>query len=194
MIDKDVHVVLDLETMGNTQSAAIAAIGAVACTVEQGIFSQFYTEVSLDSSVRHGLSMDVSTVLWWLNQDKDARAIFQHNHKVADLTTAIIDFDNWFRVAGEPKGIRVWGNGADFDNAILRNAYQHVGRELPWMYYNNRCLRTLRAENPDVAKPAFVGTPHHAGDDARNQAEHLLLIKRKGLYGANPTGALRKLT
>ena len=194
MIDKDVHVVLDLETMGNTQSAAIVAIGAVACTVEQGIFSQFYTEVSLDSSVRHGLSMDVSTVLWWLNQDKDARAIFQHNHKVADLTTAIIDFDNWFRVAGEPKGILVWGNGADFDNAILRNAYQHVGRELPWMYYNNRCLRTLRAENPDVAKPAFVGTLHNARDDAWNQANHLLIIKRKALYGANPTGALRALT
>ena len=115
-------------------------------------------------------------------------------NKAFDLTTAIIDFDKWFRVAGEPKGILVWGNGADFDNAILRNAYTAVNRELPWMYYNNRCLRTLRGENPDVAKPAFVGTPHHAGDDARNQAEHLLLIKRKGLYGANPTGALRALT
>ena len=193
MIDKDVHVVLDLETMGNTQSAAIVAIGAVACTVEQGIFSQFYTEVSLASSVIHGLTIDVSTVLWWLAQGEAARAIFQHNHKAPLLEAAIDDFDHWFPKS-EKRGILVWGNGADFDNAILRNAYEATNRELPWMYYNNRCLRTLRGENPDVAKPAFVGTPHHAGDDARNQAEHLLLIKRKALYGANPTGALRKLT
>lgn len=194
LADSTIHVVLDLETMGNTQSAAIVAIGAVACTVERGVFDNFYVEVALSSAVEAGLTMDASTVLWWINQSASARRIFENNMNATSLNDALFEFKRWFNSLGAPEKIQVWGNGADFDNAILRNAFMARGMPDPWRYSNNRCLRTLRGENLDVDKPAFVGIPHNALDDAKNQAAHLLAIKRKALYGANPTGQLKVLS
>ena len=33
----------------------------------------------------------------------------------------------------------LWGNGSDFDNAILANAYRAIGQQQPWKFWNNRC-------------------------------------------------------
>ena len=48
------HVMLDLETMGNGANAAIIAIGAVSFN-ENGVADRFYKQVALQSSVSIGL-------------------------------------------------------------------------------------------------------------------------------------------
>lgn len=74
-----------------------------------------------------------------------------------------------------PKGVRVWGNGSDFDNVILRNAYAAIGSTYPWRYNDNMCYRTIKNLAPDV-KMARQGVHHNALDDARSQALHLIAI------------------
>ncbi len=39
--------------------------------------------------------------------------------------------------------VQVWGNGANFDNTILRRSYERQGIPCPWRYYNDRDVRTI---------------------------------------------------
>lgn len=165
------RVMLDLETMGNGADAAIIAIGAVRFNVTDGVLDEFYVIVDLESSVAAGLKLDVSTVLWWMEQNDIARG--QITQPGTPLKVALSRFASW---VGE--GAEVWGNGAAFDNVILSNAFRMCKLERPWSYRNDRCYRTLKALYPGIKLDRF-GVAHCAVDDARSQAAHLIEILKQ---------------
>ena len=173
------EIMLDLETMGTGPNAAIVAIGAAAfCPHERRVLgNSFYMPVSLASSVRDGGVMDAGTVQWWLQQGPEARALFGKESGATQINVALIEFSMWAaNVAGtDPKKVKVWGNGADFDNVILASAYKRALLDQPWGTFNNRCYRTIKSLYPEV-KMERSGTYHHARDDAISQAEHLCRI------------------
>ena len=173
------EIMLDLETMGAGPNAAIVAIGAAAfCPHERRVLGDsFYAPVSLASSVEEGGVMDPGTVQWWLQQSQEAQALFAKDASAKNIRVALIEFSMWaVNVAGtDPKKVKVWGNGADFDNVILSNAYKLAGMIQPWGTFNNRCYRTIKSLYPEV-KMERNGTHHHARDDAISQAEHLCRI------------------
>jgi len=171
------HCMLDLETMGNGNRAAIIAIGAVIFNDQNVQQEGFYAQVSLHSSVRQGMEMDTSTILWWLQQSEEARAAFKNNDNAMSLVTVLNDFAIWLEKFGD---VQMWGNGAAFDNTILSAAYRKCGLKQPWPFWNDRCYRTFKATFPDVKVSRF-GTHHNAVDDARTQAWHLIEICEK--YG-----------
>jgi len=81
------NIMLDLETMGNGNNAAIIAIGAV--KFDQDITDRFYKTIDLDSSVDVGLEIDPSTVLWWMKQGDDARGQFQHPGAITNCSSNV---------------------------------------------------------------------------------------------------------
>lgn len=164
------RIMLDLETMGNGSNAAIIAIGAVKFNLH-GIYDTFYDMVTLESSMAEGLVVDPGTVVWWMNQSEDARSIFQ-SELLNDLRKTLADFATWI---GHPD-TEIWGNGADFDNVVLANAYKTCGIPLPWNFRYNRCYRTLK-NLYDVFEMDETGcTKHCAIDDAKSQAIHAIDI------------------
>lgn len=170
------EVMLDLETMGTGPDAAIVAIGAVAFDVETCKIAPlgFYERVDLASSVECGGVMDASTVTWWLDQSQAARDELTRNDlERIDIGRALARFAVWLHVhtSGTP---RVWGNGAAFDNVILRRAYDRSGRAAPWPHWNDRCYRTIKGLYGHDIKIERTGTHHHALADAEAQAVHLL--------------------
>jgi len=173
------EIMLDLETMGTGPNAAIVAIGAAAfCPHERRVLGEsFYAPVSLASAVQGGGVMDASTVQWWLQQGPEARALFGKEAEAIQILVSLIEFSMWVaNVAGtDPKNVKVWGNGADFDNVILASAYNREQIDPPWGRFNNRCYRTIKSLYPEV-KMERSGTHHHARDDAISQAEHLCRI------------------
>lgn len=172
------HVMLDLETMGNGPDAAIVAIGAVAFdTHEQRIHDSYYSVVSLATSVREGGLIDASTVIWWMDQADEARHAITRGMAV-DIIDALTNFTDWFDgLALDPETVPVWGNGAGFDNVILRRAYERAGHETPWSHWQDRCYRTaVKMMDPQRQLLSRSGTHHNALDDARTQAEHLLAM------------------
>ena len=167
-------VMLDLETMGNGPQAAIIAIGAVEFDIPaQQIGERFYTVIDLESAVTSGGVMDASTVLWWLKQSDAARAAFDRggNH----IAVALQQFAGWMENRAKRDDVRVWGNGAAFDNVILASAYRLNGTPQPWQFWNDRCYRTVKAQHPEV-KMQRNGTHHNAADDAESQARHLIAM------------------
>lgn len=133
----------------------------------------FYTTIDLASSVSAGGVMDASTVLWWMRQPDDARAVFANGGQ--QIAQALQDFAVWMQDRGDTDTVRVWGNGAAFDNVILASAYRACRLPVPWRYYNDRCYRTVKAQHPATELRRF-GTHHNALDDAESQARHLLAM------------------
>ena len=168
------HVMVDLETMGTGSYAAIVSIGAVKfdpdAPFDPATAESFYAVISLASAMKAGLRVEADTVMWWLDQSLPAVQAFTRAEKVG-LDEALLAFSAWF---GE-ESLPVWGNGATFDNVILRNAFAAVGLDCPWSYKHDRCYRTIKNLKPPVP-PVEFGTAHDALDDAIAQTLTLLKI------------------
>jgi len=168
---KTVEMMLDLETMSLAPNAAVVAIGA-AVIYEGAITDQFYLTVSLKSCMEYGLKSDASTILWWLKQDVEAqKEIFG---ATTELDTALVLFSR-FCAAYKIEGM--WGNGVDFDNTILSNAYKVLNMRTPWPYYANRCFRTAKAMHHRILPQEDNPNKHHALQDALWQAQYLLNMR-----------------
>lgn len=132
------NVMIDLETMGIRPNAAIVAIGGLFFD-ERRTYKEFYTPVSLQSCIDHGLSVSQSTVDWWAKQPAETRATWDVPN-APSLLTALTMFCDFVRDVT----IKPWGNGVDFDMVVLKSAFEAVGAEPPWKYYNQRDFRTIR--------------------------------------------------
>lgn len=171
------HVMLDLETLGVRSSAVIAAIGAVEFDPQSDrLGEQFYVTVNIQSCIDYGLTMDVSTILWWMDQSEDARkSTFVQE---CTLPNALDTFHRYLlgaAAAADLVGthVKIWGNGSDFDNVILANAYLSIKERAPWRFSNNRCFRTLKNLGPNPKNvPMRTGVHHNALDDALFQARY----------------------
>ncbi len=164
---------LDLETFGTAPGSVIPSIGAVEFDREK-VLREFYLRICPQSCVAVGMTMDPSTIVWWLGQSEEARMELC-KAPTHDIPNALIDFSDWAQCTGT-EVIEVWGNGASFDNSLMAAAYRLCGLELPWKFYNDRCYRTVKALHPDLPLQKRSGTYHHALDDARTQAEHLITL------------------
>lgn len=166
-------IMLDLEAFDTAPDAAIVAIGAVSFDMQAGrIESEFYQRVSLSSSCRVGGTISPDTVMWWLRQSQESRD--ELSGESASIQYALALFSAW--IGENNDGVRVWGNGAAFDNVILRRTYERCEMQPPWQWWNDRCYRTARDIMPPVDIPPFSGVRHNALDDARSQALHLIAM------------------
>lgn len=166
---------VDIESMGVRPGSAVVGIGACFFDVSTGqIGERFYRAVNLASCVKHGLTMDAGTVMWWLGQSDAARDAIRFS--TYTLPQALADFAEWIHKTASRDTVRPWARGPSFDCALLTHAYKACGIELPWLYWNERCHRTLTARNPSVPEPERGGEHHNAQDDAVHQAKWLIAI------------------
>lgn len=178
---KKQHVMIDLETMSTRSNAAIVAIGATRLFQPiggpGGARVNFYTAVSLRGQEDHGRHIDPATILWWMQQSESARSEIANDKDLPSLSGALYQFSQWCATFSTPATLCVWGNGAAFDNVVLRESYRCLKMMAPWTYINDRCYRTLKNMYPAIAGPALdVNKAHHALYDAVWQAEHMETI------------------
>lgn len=172
------HVMLDIETLGNKTNSVILSIGACYFDPSTGdIGSTLSVHIDVKSCIDRGLDMDASTVMWWMSQDKDAQSKITEGQKDSeDLASALIALASFI-----DKDAQVWGNGATFDNAIVKNAYDKCFLDAPWKFWNDRDVRTIVelgyqvGFNPKKDMP-FKGVRHDALDDAIHQAKYVSAI------------------
>jgi hypothetical protein len=155
------HLMLDIETMGNDSFSSIISIGAIEFDIDTGKTGEsFYTNVNLQSCLDLGLTVNASTIMWWMMQNEQARKDIADD-KSMSIHEALIEFSKFCN-----KDYEVWGNSARFDCGILQNAYQKMSLPIPWDFRKERCVRTLVSFNPDIKKNfKMEGTSHNALSD-----------------------------
>jgi hypothetical protein len=176
---------LDLETWGTAPYSTIIAIGACEFdpyAAEQSDVIKDRFEVAIDPVSCQGLlRADAETLMWWMDAERDvARAVWLSRPKVT-LPLALDGFADWLHscsASGQCTDVRMWGNGAGFDNTLLRQAYEVTKRETPWNFRHDRCFRTLRTLLT-LEEGQYLGTAHTALADAENQAIRANQIVRK---------------
>ena len=171
---KQIHIMVDLETLSTRAHATILSIGAVKFNIQDGILDTFYTNIDAKSCKDFGLHVSKSTVEFWAKQKPEALKALMVDPKPLDF--ALDEFIKWI---GSDE-IMIWGNGASFDVTILEEAMSAVGiKKYPWMHWNIMCFRTVMnligIRNSDIRK-SENDLHHHALDDAISQTNTLLKV------------------
>jgi len=171
-------VMVDLETTGMRPGCAILSIGAVAfCPKTNRLGAEMYDVVNLKSCQAVGLTTQESTMKWWNSQSKEARKVLQEAESDDAISiAAALERFNLFLCRFGKGTVRVWGNGSDFDNALLAACYGATGAEPGWSFWNNRCYRTLKNLAPHIKIDKKGTIAHNALDDAKTQAQHAMDI------------------
>ena len=156
---------VDIETLGTKSNSVILAIAAVEFNIDSGeTGKEFKIGISVQDCLNHGLLIEGDTLIWWMKQNDDARMIIVNDH-ASLVETALDSFDAFCS-----QDYQVWGNSASFDLGLLGDAYAKLNRPIPWKFYNERCVRTLVALEPEIKKNhVFKGISHNAIDDCKNQ-------------------------
>jgi len=162
-------IMVDLETLGTSPGSTILSIGAVRFNQSGIVGDGFHVCVDAKTCQGYGLTIDPSTVFWWLDQSPQARAGVTRDG--VNLKSALEAFCDFYYASGG----YIWGCGAGFDVPILEAAIKAVGIPVPWMFWKSMCFRTVREAYPDVEYERH-GVAHNALDDARTQALHLIKI------------------
>lgn len=178
-----VHVMVDLETMGKKSDAPIVSIGAVIFDPETGFLGEtFYKVVSLESAVSWGAEIDPSTVIWWMKQSSEARSEIANDNAI-QLDDALLQFSEFVfeNIPGGCETAQIWGNGATFDNTVLRSSFERACLECPWDYRNDRDVRTMVELGKAIGFDAKTSIPfecerHNALADAQHQARYVSAI------------------
>lgn len=180
-----IHIMVDLETMGTVPGCTILSIGAVVFNPAEGTLgAEFSAVVDEESCLEACLSVDPATEKWWSGQTDEAYkvVILARSGLATPLPEALARLNRWQQNLGPRTKLRIYGNGADFDNPILRVAYDCASVEPYAAGYGGRCYRTLKNLD-ELFGPQFrahklerVGVYHDALDDAKSQATHLMEI------------------
>lgn len=165
---------IDLETLGTRPGDAIISVGGVLFDREtKSIGPGFRANIDIKQVLAAGFGVTGGTLKFWFEQSDEARK--QALESPMPMTGVLMGLAE-FLTGGEGgvnEEVRVWGNGAPFDNVLLREMYQRLGLQEPWSHWNDRCFRTLRAENDPKKRlqPDFEGEKHNAYADALHQAK-----------------------
>lgn len=177
------HLMVDMETMGNSPDAPIVSIGAVFFDPSTGnTGAEFYRVVSLESSMSFGMKPDASTIQWWLKQSSEARSAILVDEALG-LRETLELLANFIaeNAANGSHTVQLWGNGCSFDNVILRRAYTLTETPFAVPFWNDRDVRTMVelgksvGINPRFDIP-FEGDMHNALSDARHQVKYISAI------------------
>ena len=137
-------VMIDLETLGTTASSVIMSIGAVRFDLDGDTIDNagFYASISIDSNLAYKRTISESTLVWWLQQSKEAQAVFSEAKQPLDA--ALEEFGKWFDIGRATDKVQIWSNGADFDIPMLAHAYAQIQMEAPWKFWASNCFRTYK--------------------------------------------------
>lgn len=166
-----VRFMIDIEGLGPMPGGVILSIGW--CRFSPDWVSQDESgEVRLEiqSQLDAGLSVDGSTLDWWLHQT----ALPWAPGTVAQSPkAALVTF-----LASIAKADEIWAKPPQYDLAGIRAACTTFGIQDPWHFRKERCFRTIKAMAPAELhlEPLAEGTKHGALVDAVHQAREAGII------------------
>lgn len=179
------HLSIDLETLGTNIDSQIIQIGACVFNPRTDDIhsSLFSTKIRLDQDVN--INATPGTLKFWAQQVAENPAMLDVldtsvGHPMTDALALLSEYCKEYEIEA------VWANGTKFDIGMLEYQYKLNNMQVPWEFNADRCMRTVRALNPEharcVAKANEYSTPglgaHDAITDAVWQARYIQLALR----------------
>lgn len=174
------HFMVDIETLGNNSNSPIVTIAIQEFDPSEGLCSPG-TSRYIFVKPNPDAEMDYSTIEWWLGQEETPRRHVIEAIKAGQTETAALhELSRFIRdICPNIRNVRLWGNGATFDNVILDNAYRRNNISPPWNYSGHRCYRTMVNLLSEKIKLTRTGNHHCATDDVAYQLDVLREVMKK---------------
>ena len=207
-----IQVQIDLETWGLIPGSALRSIGA-AVTMPydvHGLSSEsFKVNITQESCLAVGLTVDPGTVEWWDRQSQEAKDMATED--AVALSTALMQFNWWLTGLVEKAAnseytvefalklgaapiLTPCGNGATMDISLLEAAYRAVNMGYPWEFWAAKDTRTVVAMGRAVGlidrRIKRLGVAHEAAADARYDGARTAAVQRAVIALAKPGIAL----
>lgn len=161
------HVMIDLETMGNTTLSAVIQIGACYFDINTGeIGTTLKLNVCLDSELKSGFSASADTIKWWMKQSSETQEFFTENKGIKS-ENAFMTFRRYLDHAKY-----IWSH-ATFDFVIVQYHFETHGIN-PLHFRSARDIRTIfhlanfKHRNSGIKRE---GLHHNALSDAIYQSK-----------------------
>ena len=174
-------LMIDIETLATDSNALVCSISAIQFNLDTGqIGEKFEIGLNWDEQISKGAVVDMGTVRWWLSQDKQAQNSLL-SLSCSNVNNALNDFNRWLADTFKSSfsNIRLWGNGATFDNVIVENLFKRHNVEFFIRFWNHRDVRTLvDVSNIDLRTFIFEGIKHNGLDDCKHQIKYCVAAKK----------------
>jgi len=158
-------LMLDLETLGIGPTSVIIQLGACYFDRNTGeIGDKFEQSIDVGDSLMQGLTIDNSTIKWWLEQEEEYRTWLLDTDW---LVESLVKFTKFCTKKIEA----VWSH-ATFDFPILVNAFQTCDLKLPFHYRAARDIRTLVDLSEQDFDKKKKDKTHNALEDCIYQVEY----------------------
>ena len=170
-----VDVSLDIETMARDPKAIVISIGV--CTHK----ARFHCYLNFEEQLKLDRLLEADTLAWHM-QNHSALFISQFAEvlKVTEkLFNTFHELKRWFIHNNlMENNCQVWMNSPSFDSVILSDLAEQANTELPWIYKQERDLRTLKALAKCRFPQAYAKLPSKPNNahDALADAQYQLKI------------------
>ena len=195
------HIMIDTETLSAAPNPMIVSIGAVQFDPESfEIHKSLYLPIDLlgYGQTQHRFDIDPGTVLWWMNQEQEARdrtfgdkvvlAPYSQSEGRYSLISALSVLSSFCKERQTSEAdVVAWSNDETADLVWLEHAYRVYGEIPPWNYRGHRCQRTIREvsyrmgwdEEALAFAEEYRGVKHNAADDAILQARYAIYVLKR---------------
>lgn len=174
-LKKYTDLMIDLETLDTKNSTVVLSIGAVCFNYETGeIGPKFYCTLSRDEQIVKGRTISNSTLKWWESQNEEAQDVLVKSQLDTIPVGAKLQVFYNFVKANTSK-VRAWANSPSFDLEIMKHILNQYDIKVPWLFYNERDVRTFRhvkANNDKINRTE--GIHHNALSDALAQVNFIV--------------------
>jgi len=172
---------VDIETLGTGLNAPILTIGAVVFdpySVLAKSQDKIYLKIKVEDYNKYPqFKVDYSTIVWWAKQTESARKEAFLSEPRVSLEVAMMTLHSWLVNAVKPNSkLIMWSHGKEFDLPILQFAFETVGLNTPWKFWETRDTRTVydifKIDLKNVKVPEEFGESyelHHALGDCYRQ-------------------------
>jgi inhibitor of KinA sporulation pathway (predicted exonuclease) len=176
---KKMDIMIDLEVLGIGDNPVIMQLSAILFSLDENNqqLDSFDKYINIQNSIEKGFITDESTKKWWDEQNNDVYSLAANSKN--NIEDVLRDFSDWIDAIKKKykSKINVWGNGILADNKWVSQAYKICNIQIPWIYYEDRDVRTLtelgdRICGYDYRKINFEGIRHNALDDCRHQIKY----------------------
>lgn len=183
-----VHFLLDWETLDTRPEAVVLSCNLMQFDPSSGTEHEqlqiTFAAALIEEQVRAGRTMSSSTLEFWMSQGQKAREGLYEGKRPFSMSQGLgtmRDFVSRISKVALNADARVWGNGADFDIAILNSLCAQFKAPNPFRYSASRCARTVMAAYSDLRVYAPMNLAHHPYHDNLAMAQSLSAV-----YKVNP--------
>lgn len=163
------NIIIDIETLGRRNDAAITQVGLVIADKNFNILNKFLIQVDPKAWHTCNRTFTGETLLWWMQQ-KNTPVSNTSTLSVYSYKELIEKLKLIFRMYNTSETL-VWTKGS-MDLFCIKDLFEYFDMELPWEFWQPRDIRTAKEFIEEWQ--TFENNNHNALDDALNQLRELI--------------------